>query len=66
MRELLPMGSFHLRSGRVVLRVGDPIDTKGLNTSDRMELTGRLYKEVSQLLEEGRSPLNAEMQRSQR
>ena len=54
MRDLLPMGSIHLRSGRVVLRVGDPIDTKGLGTSDRMELTGRLYREVSQLLGEGR------------
>jgi 1-acyl-sn-glycerol-3-phosphate acyltransferase len=54
MRDLLPMGSFHLRSGGVVLRVGDPIDTKGLGTSDRMELTGRLYREVSQLLAEGR------------
>ena len=50
MRDLLPMGSIHLRSGSVVLRVGDPIDTKGLGTSDRMELTGRLYREVSQLL----------------
>jgi 1-acyl-sn-glycerol-3-phosphate acyltransferase len=50
MRELLPMGSIHLRSGRVVLRVGDPIATKGLEASDRMELTGRLYREVSRLL----------------
>jgi 1-acyl-sn-glycerol-3-phosphate acyltransferase len=65
MRELLPMGSVHLRSGRVVLRVGDPIDTKGLGTSDRMELTGRLYHEVSQLLAGG-SPINAATQRSQR
>ena len=66
MRELLPMGSIHLRSGRVVLRVGDPIDTKGLETSDRMELTGRLYHEVSRLLARGSQPLNAEAQRSQR
>ena len=50
MRELLPMGAIHLRSGNVVLRVGDPIDTKGLDASDRTELTQRLYREVSQLL----------------
>ena len=51
MRELLPMGSIHLRSGHVVLRVGDPIETKDLDASDRMALTGRLHREVSQLLE---------------
>ena len=50
MRELLPMGSIHLRSGRVVLRVGDPIATKGMEASDRVELTERLYREVSRLL----------------
>jgi len=50
MRELLPMGSVHLRSGDVVLRVGDPISTIGMEASDRMELTGRLYREVARLL----------------
>ncbi len=51
MRELLPMGSGHLRSGNVVLRVGDPIATKGMAASDRTELTERLHRKVSQLLE---------------
>jgi 1-acyl-sn-glycerol-3-phosphate acyltransferase len=50
MRELLPMGSIHIRSGRVVLRVGDPIPTTGLTLSDRMELNQRLYDEISRLL----------------
>jgi 1-acyl-sn-glycerol-3-phosphate acyltransferase len=50
MRELLPMGSYHLRSGDVVLRVGDPIFTKEMKASDRAELTERLYREVSRLL----------------
>ena len=50
MRELLPMGAIHLRSGNVVLRVGEPIATKGMEASDRTELTERLYREVSQLL----------------
>jgi 1-acyl-sn-glycerol-3-phosphate acyltransferase len=52
MRELLPMGAAHIRGGKVVLRVGDPIPTIGMKTSDRMELTGRLYREVSRLLGE--------------
>ena len=50
MRELLPMGSIHLRSGDVLLRVGDPIITKEMKASDREELTERLYREVSRLL----------------
>jgi len=50
MRELLPMGSGHLRAGRVVVRVGEPIPTKGMKTADRLELTAQLYREVSQLL----------------
>ena len=50
LRELLPMGSIHLRSGNVVVRVGDPIPTKGLHAGDRMQLTQRLYREVSELL----------------
>ena len=38
MRELLPMGSIHIKSGQVVLRVGDPIPTTGLTLSNRMEI----------------------------
>ena len=60
MRELLPMGSIHLRSGKVVLRVGDPIPTAGMASSDRLELTARLYREVSQLLGEGSVPRTVE------
>ena len=52
MRRLLPMGSIHIRSGYVVLRAGDPIPTAGLKPSDHTELTLRLYREVSHLLEE--------------
>jgi hypothetical protein len=50
MRELLPMESIHIRSGNVVLRIGDPIETKHLKISDRAELTERLYDDVSKLL----------------
>jgi len=50
MRPLLPMGSIHIRSGRVVVRVGDPIPTAGLKLSDRMNLTERLYAGISAML----------------
>lgn len=50
MRDLLPMGSGHLRSGDVVVRVGEPIPTAGMEASQRMELTLRLHGEVSQLM----------------
>ena len=52
LRELLPMGSIHLRSGSVVVRVGDPIPTKDLHAGDRMELTQRLYREISRMMSE--------------
>jgi len=52
MRRLLPMGSIHLRAGTAAVRIGDPIATQGLELSDRVELTGRLYAKISRLLEE--------------
>jgi 1-acyl-sn-glycerol-3-phosphate acyltransferase len=50
LRELLPMGSMHLRSGHVVVRVGDPIATKDMQISDRAPLTAQLHEEVARLL----------------
>ena len=50
MRELLPMGSAHLRSGKVIVRVGDPISTKGMTIGNRQELTERLYEVVAEML----------------
>jgi len=50
MRELLPMGSIHLRSGRVVLRIGKPIPTAGLKLHGREALTKRLYDEIAAML----------------
>jgi hypothetical protein len=44
------MGSGHLKSGRIVVRVGDPISTEGMEASARLELTQRLHEEVSQLM----------------
>ena len=51
MREVLPMGSIHIRSGHVKLRVGEPIPTAHLKSSDREELTKRLHSEVRALIE---------------
>jgi 1-acyl-sn-glycerol-3-phosphate acyltransferase len=50
MRELLPMGSVHLRSGKVRVRVGDPISTAGMTIKDRDRLTEQLRHEVASLL----------------
>ena len=50
MRELLPMNSIHIRNGRVVVRVGEPIPTSGLKSTHRAELTERLYRQIGALL----------------
>lgn len=50
MREVLPMGSIHIRSRHVKLRIGEPIPTTGMKPADREELTRRLYDEISKLL----------------
>ena len=49
-RELLPMGSGHLRSGRILVRIGDPIATAGMPSNQRLELTQRLHAEVSRMM----------------
>jgi 1-acyl-sn-glycerol-3-phosphate acyltransferase len=54
MRRLLPMGSIHLRAGRALVRIGDPIPTAHLKPSDRARITARLYEEISGLLEDSR------------
>jgi hypothetical protein len=50
MRARLPMGSIHIRSGKVRLRIGTPIPTAGLKLSDREDLNRRLYEAVKSLL----------------
>jgi 1-acyl-sn-glycerol-3-phosphate acyltransferase len=56
MRDLLPMHSIHIRSGNIAVRVGDPIPTQSMKIGDRVELTNRLYREISELLS-GAAPL---------
>jgi 1-acyl-sn-glycerol-3-phosphate acyltransferase len=50
MRDLLPQGSIHIRSGRVTVRIGDPIPTGGLTLKDRDGVTERLRGELAKLL----------------
>jgi 1-acyl-sn-glycerol-3-phosphate acyltransferase len=50
MRELLPMNSIHIRNGKVVVRVGEPIPTSGLKSTNRAELTERLHRQIGGLL----------------
>lgn len=57
MRELLPMGSIHIRSGRVTVRISDPISTRGLKLAGRMDLTERLHAEVARMLEGSAEPV---------
>lgn len=51
MRELLPMQSIHIRSGKVYVRVGHPISTEGLKPAARSEITEQLYREIRALTE---------------
>jgi 1-acyl-sn-glycerol-3-phosphate acyltransferase len=49
LKPLLPMGSIHIRSGRGVLHIGDPIPTAALTVRDRAELNQRLFDELGRL-----------------
>ena len=48
-RQLLPMGSIHVKPGEVVLRIGPPIATDELNIRDRHALTEDLQQKVAGL-----------------
>jgi 1-acyl-sn-glycerol-3-phosphate acyltransferase len=52
LRRLLPMGSIHIRSGRVAVKVGRPIPTAGLKLDARGELTRRVREEIAGMLTE--------------
>jgi 1-acyl-sn-glycerol-3-phosphate acyltransferase len=57
LRELLPMGSGHIRSGRILVKVGDPIPTAGLKLDARGELTARLHDEIAAMLQGSAEPV---------
>ena len=44
------MESIHIRSGKVMVKVGQPIPTKELKLSDREALTQKLYDEMRGML----------------
>lgn len=48
-RQILPMGSLHMKPGEVVLRIGEPIQTDGLKIHDRHALTEELQRRVAEL-----------------
>jgi len=51
-REVLRIGSFHVRPHPVTLRIGDPIPTAGLQLHDRAELNQALRRKVAELIGE--------------
>ncbi|MDX2179634.1 MAG: lysophospholipid acyltransferase family protein [Bryobacteraceae bacterium] len=48
--ELLPMHSVHVRPRRVVVSIGEPISTAGIDIKERAALTARLRDEVAHLI----------------
>jgi len=51
-RQVLPMGSFHVRPHPVTLRIGDPISTEGLKLDSRHQLNQTLRRKVAELIGE--------------
>jgi 1-acyl-sn-glycerol-3-phosphate acyltransferase len=52
MREVLPMGSVHVRPHAVTVRIGDPIATDGMKLDARSELSQTLRRKVAELIGE--------------
>ena len=48
-RQILPMGSIHVKPGEVALRIGQPVPTGGLKIHDRHALTEELQHRVASL-----------------
>jgi len=51
--QVLPASGFRVRPGRIVLRLGDPLSTRGLAPHDRGALARQAHAAVVALLEEG-------------
>ncbi len=54
-RQVLPMGSVHVRPHAVTVRIGDPISTAGMKLDARAELNQTLRRKVAELIEEPRA-----------
>lgn len=51
-REVLPFGSGHVRSGRVTMRIGEPMPTDQIPLRDRGRITAELRDRIVSLLDE--------------
>jgi 1-acyl-sn-glycerol-3-phosphate acyltransferase len=51
-RQVLPMGSIHVRPHAVTMRIGDPISTAGMKLDARSELNAALRRQVTELIGE--------------
>jgi 1-acyl-sn-glycerol-3-phosphate acyltransferase len=51
-REVLPFGSGHVRSGRVTMRIGEPIPTDQIQLRDRGRITAELRDRIVSMLDE--------------
>ncbi len=49
-RQILPMGTFHVRPHAITIRIGDPISTAGLKLEARGELSQTLRSKVAELI----------------
>jgi 1-acyl-sn-glycerol-3-phosphate acyltransferase len=52
MRQVLPMGSLHVRPHVVTMRIGDPISTEGMKLDARGELNETLRRKVAESIGE--------------
>ena len=50
--DILPKGHFLVRSGKVTIRAGRPIDTTGYKSKDKAELAALLQEAVAGLIKE--------------
>jgi 1-acyl-sn-glycerol-3-phosphate acyltransferase len=48
--DVLPMHSGHIKPGKVVIHVGDPVETEGMKLGDRVRLTQELHDVVDRML----------------
>ena len=56
-RQVLPYGSGHVRSGRVIMRIGNPIATDQLELRDRARVTAELRDRIVSMLDQ--QPIHA-------
>ncbi len=54
--DLLPIHTHHFYPGKVTLRAGAPIETKGMTVRQHTELTERLRAAIEEMLERSNSP----------